>query len=167
MKRKGLYFLIALALGGAGAVHAQDNTASSTSTSTSSSGPSQYDDRWYIAPTVGGYYNDTDRNTNSRQFYYGLGFGRYFSPNWSLDFFFDRTKRTVDSNLGGGSWFNNNYGLAARYYFLDWNDWRPYGLGAVIGSDHHNRFDNGWDPRGSWLSLRVGRQVPAEQERLR
>jgi OOP family OmpA-OmpF porin len=27
MKRKGLYFLIALALGGVGAVHAQDNTA--------------------------------------------------------------------------------------------------------------------------------------------
>ncbi|RDI98086.1 OmpA family protein [Dyella solisilvae] len=149
MKRKGLYILIALALGGAGAVHAQDNTSSSTSTSTdtstSSTGVSQYDGRWYIAPTVGGYYNDTKRNTNSRQFYYGLGVGRYFSPNWSLDFFFDRTKRTVDSNLGGGSWSNNTYGLAARYYFLDWNAWRPYLLGAVLGTDHHNPFDKNWE----------------------
>ena len=65
---------LALALGGVGAVHAQDQAASST--------PS-YDGRWYIAPTVGGYYNDTDRNTNSRQVYYGLGVGRFISPNAS------------------------------------------------------------------------------------
>ncbi|WP_243039830.1 OmpA family protein [Dyella sedimenti] len=143
MKRKGLYILIALALGGAGAVHAQDNTSSSTPTSTTTT---SYDDRWYIAPTVGGYYNDTDRHTNSRQFYYGLGFGRFFSPNFSLDFFFDRTKRTIDDSAGGGRWFNNNYGVAARYYFLGWTDWRPYILGGVIGSDHHNPYDSGWDP---------------------
>ena len=35
MKRKGLYFLIALALGGVGAVHAQDNTAAAAGSSTS------------------------------------------------------------------------------------------------------------------------------------
>jgi OmpA-OmpF porin, OOP family len=143
MKRKGLYILIALALGGAGAVHAQDNTAGSAPTSTETS---SYDDRWYIAPTVGGYYNDTDRNTNSRQIYYGIGFGRYFSPNFSLDFFGDRTKRTVDTAAGGGRWANNTYGVAARYYFLDWNAWRPYLLGGVMGSQHINDFDHGFDP---------------------
>ena len=99
MKRKGLYFLIALALGGVGAVHAQDMAPADSAPSTSSS---SYDDRWYIAPTVGGYYNDTDRNTNSRQIYYGLGVGRFISPNASLDFFIDRTKRDVDSAVGGG-----------------------------------------------------------------
>jgi len=139
MKRKGLYILVALALGGAGAVHAQDNTSAPTTT------PS-FDGRWYIAPTVGGYYNDTDRNTNSRQFYYGLGVGKFFMPNLSLDLFFDRTKRDVDAKLGGGSWSNNNTGVAARYYFLDWNAWRPYLLGGVMGSFHMNPGDHGWSP---------------------
>ncbi len=53
---------------------------------------SNFDGRWYIAPTIGGYYNDTDRNTNSRQIYYGLGFGRFISPNTSIDVFVDRTQ---------------------------------------------------------------------------
>ncbi|MFC4528113.1 OmpA family protein [Dyella halodurans] len=146
MKRKGLYIFIALVLGGAGAVHAQDNTSSSTSTTTQSTPASGYDGRWYIAPTVGGYYNDTKRNTNSTQFYYGLGVGRFFGPNWSLDLFADRTKRTIDDSLGGGRWSNNNYGVTARYYFLDWNAWRPYLLGGVMGSQHITQISNGWSP---------------------
>src|SRR3546814_1852100 len=92
MKRKGLYFLIALALGGVGAVHAQDTAAPADASASSS-----YDGRWYIAPTLGGYYNDTDRNTNSRQIYYGLGVGRFISSNTSIDLFIDRTKRDRDS----------------------------------------------------------------------
>jgi OmpA-OmpF porin, OOP family len=139
MNRKGLYFLIALALGGVGAVHAQDNTAGATTT------PS-YDGRWYIAPTVGGYYNDTDRNTNSRQFYYGLGVGRFIAPNVSLDLFIDRTKRDVDNAQGGGTWANNNYGVAARFYYGDWNAWRPYALVGVMGSYHQNAVDRAWSP---------------------
>ena len=137
MNRKGLYFLIALALGGVGAVHAQDQAASST--------PS-YDGRWYIAPTVGGYYNDTDRNTNSRQVYYGLGVGRFISPNASIDLFIDRTKRDRDNATGGGNWSNNNYGVTGRWYFGDWNSFRPYILGGIMGSYHHDRGDKGWSP---------------------
>ena len=135
MKRKGLYFLIALALGGVGAVHAQDNTASD--------GAASYDGRWYIAPTVGGYYNDTDRNTKSRQVYYGLGFGRFISPNASIDIFADRTKRDRD---GGGKWSNNSLGVAARFYAGGWNSWRPYLLAGVMGSEHINSNDHGWSP---------------------
>ena len=138
MKRKGLYFLIALALGGVGAAHAQDSSSSATT--------STYDDRWYIAPTVGGYYNDTDRNTNSRQVYYGLGVGKFIAPNASIDLFIDRTKRDIDRKIGGGSWSNNNYGVTGRFYFGAWDAWRPYLLAGVMGSYHHNRFDNGWSP---------------------
>ncbi len=138
MNRKGLYFLIALALGGVGAAHAQDSSSSATT--------STYDDRWYIAPTVGGYYNDTDRNTNSRQVYYGLGVGKFIAPNASIDLFIDRTKRDIDRKIGGGSWSNNNYGVAGRFYFGAWDAWRPYLLAGVMGSYHHNRFDNGWSP---------------------
>ncbi|WP_266160319.1 OmpA family protein [Dyella silvatica] len=140
MNRKGLYFVIALALGGVGAAHAQNATST----------PS-YDGRWYIAPTVGGYYNDTDRNTNSRQFYYGLGVGRFIAPNVSIDLFIDRTKRDRDNPNGpghshSGNWANNNYGVAARYYFGAWDSYRPYLLAGVMGSYHRNANNKGWAP---------------------
>ena len=151
MKRKGLYFLIALALGGVGAVHAQDTTAAPADAS-SSAVTSSYDGRWYIAPTVGAYYNDHKRDTNSRQLYYGLGFGRFITPNRSIDAFVDRTKREMDNGplAGGGlsqnSWSNLNVGVAARFYAGDWNAWRPYGLVGLMGSHHQNMFDHGWAP---------------------
>jgi OOP family OmpA-OmpF porin len=144
MKRKGLYFLIALALGGVGAVHAQDNTANTADTAPMTT-TGDYDGRWYIAPTLGGYYNDSDRNTNSRQFYYGLGVGRFISPNASIDLFIDRTSRDRDSAVGGGKWSNNNFGVAARFYGGDWNAWRPYLLAGVMGS-YHQSADDGWSP---------------------
>jgi len=160
MKRKGLYFMIALALGGVGAVHAQDATApasttTTTTTTTDTTMVSSFDGRWYIAPTVGGYYNDTKRDTNSRQFYYGLGFGRFFTPNISVDFFVDRTKRKIDNAViyGPGnsghsqfSWVSNNVGAAVRFYAGDWNAWRPYALVGVMGSEHLSTYSHGWSP---------------------
>ncbi|HUH32194.1 MAG TPA: OmpA family protein [Rhodanobacter sp.] len=152
MKRKGLYFLIALALGGVGAVHAQDTAASATpaDTSVSDTAVSTFDGRWYIAPTVGGYYNDTDRNTNSRQIYYGLGFGKFLAPNVSVEAFVDRTKRKVDAPATGADfdnhWASNNVGVSARYFLGDWNSWRPYGMVGVMGSRHQSRTESGWSP---------------------
>lgn len=152
MKRTGLYFLIALALGGVGAVHAQDTTAAPADVATTDMATSTYDGRWYIAPTVGGYYNDTDRHTNSRQFYYGLGFGRFVAPNMSIDAFIDRTKRDRDAGpaagggLSGQSWANNTIGAVARFYAGDWNAWRPYLLAGVMGSHHQTATVSGWSP---------------------
>jgi OOP family OmpA-OmpF porin len=164
MKRKGFYFLVALALGGVGAVHAQDNSMAADSTSMTT--PS-YDGRWYIAPTVGGYYNDSDRNTNSRQFYYGLGVGRFISPNISIEAFIDRTKRDRDSAVGGGSWANNNLGVTGRYYVATWDTWRPYLLGGIMGSQHHNDVDNGWSPAaelGAGISKSVSKSSDIRME---
>jgi OOP family OmpA-OmpF porin len=152
MKRKGLYFLIALALGGVGAVHAQDTTAAPADTASTDMATSTYDGRWYIAPTIGGYYNDDARNTNSRQFYYGLGFGRFFTPNMSIDAFIDRTKRNRDAGpaAGGGrsgeGWANNSIGVVARFYAGDWNAWRPSLLAGVMGSHHQTATESGWSP---------------------
>jgi len=161
MKHKSLFLLVALALGSAGAVHAQDSTAAADSAQTTSA--AGYDDRWYIAPTVGGFYNDTKRNTNSRQFYYGIGVGRFFTPYFSLDVFFDRTKREIDSPNGGddhngGSWSSNTAGVAARLYGGGWGGWRPYLLAGVMGSDHHNPYDSAWKPAAE-LGLGVSKSV--------
>ena len=151
MKRKGLYFLIALALGGVGAAHAQDNTAAaagSTENSGAPAWPNGFDDRWYVAPTVGGYYNDSDRNTHSRQIFYGLSVGKFISPNVSVELFVDRTKRDADTSVfgQGNKWTSNNFGVSARYFFGDWSSWRPYLMGGVMGSYHHNPFDDSWAP---------------------
>ncbi|WP_126537672.1 OmpA family protein [Aerosticca soli] len=147
MKRKGMYILMAMALGGAGVVQAQDAAPASAGSSAGvAMDAASYDDRWYIAPTVGGYYNDTDRNTSSRQVYYGLAVGRYISPHASIDIFADRTKRDRDRRAGGGNWSNNSVGVAARFYAGDWNAWRPYLLAGVMGSYHNNRNDDGWSP---------------------
>jgi OOP family OmpA-OmpF porin len=151
MKHKGLYFMVALALGGVGAVHAQDNTAAASDNSASSS----FDGRWYVAPTIGGYYNDTDRNTNSRQIYYGLGVGKFISENTSLDLFFDRTSRDIDQHAG--TWSNNNLGVAVRYY-LGSTAWRPYLLAGVMGSHHKDPMDSGWDPAAE-LGLGISKSV--------
>ncbi|MGP1665055.1 MAG: OmpA family protein, partial [Rhodanobacter sp.] len=97
----------------------------------------------YIAPTIGGYYNDTDRNTNSRQVYYGLGVGRFVAPNVSIDLFMDRTKRNADS---GTHWANNTAGVAARFYAGAADAWRPYLLAGVMGSHHQNAGNKGWSP---------------------
>ena len=173
MKRKGLYFLIALALGGVGAVHAQDATAPATSTTTTTTTTdtmtSTFDGRWYIAPTIGGYYNDDKRDTNSRQFYYGLGFGRFFTPNISIDAFVDRTKRKIDNVVveGAGpgvsghsqdSWASTNVGAAARFYAGDWNAWRPYLLAGVMGSHHQSIYASGWSPAAE-LGVGVSKSV--------
>jgi OOP family OmpA-OmpF porin len=151
MKRKGLYFLIALALGGVGAVHAQDTTAPAADSAATDMATPSYDGRWYIAPTIGGYYNDTDRNTNSRQIYYGLGVGRFINENTSIDLFADRTSRKVDNGAPGGGhshnkWSNNSVGAAVRFYAGGWNAWRPYVLAGVMGSNHHAPGESGWSP---------------------
>jgi len=151
MKFKGIYFMVALALGGVGAAHAQDGAAAASGDAASSA----VDGRWYIAPTVGGYFNDSNRNTNGSQFYYGLGVGKFFTKDLSLDAFVDSTKRSVKG--GAGSWTSNNLGVAARWYFTDWS-FRPYLLGAVMGSHHNDPMDRGWAPAAE-LGLGVAKSL--------
>ncbi|MBD8900099.1 OmpA family protein, partial [Rhodanobacter sp. DHG33] len=146
MKHKGLYFMVALALGGVGAAHAQDNTAASAGSSDNTAAPAWpngFDDRWYIAPTIGGYFNDSHRHTDSDQIYYGLGVGKFISSNTSIDVFVDRTSRNIDHHAG--TWASNNVGVAARYFFGS-DSWRPYVMAGVLGSHHKNPMDSGWDP---------------------
>ncbi|MDA3914666.1 OmpA family protein [Oleiagrimonas sp.] len=149
MKHKALYLLAALSLGGVAAAHAQDATSSTGNASmmstSSSSDSKNFDGRWYIAPTIGGYYNDTARNTNSSQLYYGLGFGKFLTPNFSLDGFADYTSRNVDAPVGG-KWRNYTVGAAGRFYGGGWNAWRPYALIGLMGSHHYNRMASGWSP---------------------
>ncbi len=141
MKLKAFGALAVLALATTGVAQAQTAGSGPAKATT---GSSAYDGRWYVAPTVGGYYNDTARDTNSRQLYYGIGFGKFINDFTSVDFFVDTTSRRVD--YSGNHWKNYNIGLAARFYAGGWNDWRPYALFGAMGSLHNDPGANGWSP---------------------
>jgi OOP family OmpA-OmpF porin len=146
MKYRNLTVLIALSLGCMGVVHAQDNTTTAAGSSGSDITSTSFDDRWYVGPMVGYYHNDTKRLTNKNQIYYGLDVGKFISPNVSIDIFADRTRRTFRGYLDAGRWASNNIGVDARYFFLDWNAWRPYLVGGVMASQHINTFDRKVEP---------------------
>ncbi len=154
MKQKALCVLAALVLGSVGAVHAQDTGSTAGQPATSSS--TQYDGRWYVAPTLGGYYNDTDRNTNSRQLFYGIGFGKYINPNTSIDLFTDYTSRKIDHS--SSHWKSLAAGVAARFYAGDWNAWRPYAMVGAMGIRHTSFLDSGWSP-GLQVGLGVSKTI--------
>jgi OOP family OmpA-OmpF porin len=105
-----------------------------------------FDGRWYIAPTIGGMYNETDRNTNSRQFYGGLGVGKFISPNVSIEGFADSSVRRKDAWRGGGHWGSEAVGVSGRFFPGNFVNWRPYVMAGVLGSYHWGGGDNSWSP---------------------
>ncbi|HET6633240.1 MAG TPA: OmpA family protein [Rhodanobacteraceae bacterium] len=162
MKNKGLMLLFALALGAAGVVHAQDAQDTMYENDMAMTTETPVDMRWYIAPSVGGYYNDTDRHTNSRQLYYGLAVGRFFTPNISMDIFYDHTGRDRDNPNGrnhfAGRWNSNSYGVAMRFYAGQRGSWRPYLMVAGMGIHHASDAHHGWQP-GAQLGVGLARAV--------
>ncbi|MEM1081618.1 MAG: outer membrane beta-barrel protein, partial [Pseudomonadota bacterium] len=55
-----------------------------------------YDDRWYVGGALGASVIDEDRLANDDWPYYGLFVGRYFTPNFSVDFRIDRYEGNFD-----------------------------------------------------------------------
>lgn len=160
MKHTSMFLIVAMALGGMGVVHAQDSVSDSQGSASQDSaaegaaeGLSGFDGRWYIAPTVGAYFSDSDRNTNSRDFFGGIGFGRFISSNTSFDIFADYVKRDRDGRLvdgvrgpSPGSWSNATVGVDARYFFGQPSTWRPFVSAGVGTSYHKSGRDNGFAP---------------------
>lgn len=133
MFRKQLFAAIALGLCATGAVQAQ-----------------VVDDRFYLAPTVGYYNNDSARLSVTSSVLYGIGFGRYVAPNTALDLFVDRTRRgTRDEGvlvLGSErSTYTAVWGVSLRQFFGA-GSWQPYVMVGVGASEHRRGFENGWDP---------------------
>jgi OOP family OmpA-OmpF porin len=135
MNRKMLSAVIALTLGGVTTAHAQT-----------------FDDRWYVAPTVGIYKSDSDRLADNNSLLLGIGLGRYLSPNTSIDIFFDRVHREttglgqlvlgpVDASAAR-SWM---VGTSLRFYFGDTSGFAPYVMAGVGAIRHMNGVESGWD----------------------
>jgi OOP family OmpA-OmpF porin len=119
-----------------------------------------YDDRWYLTAGAGYNFQDHDRFTDSTP-ELQLGFGRFFSPNWSWDV-----------TLGALNPFESHtdlhwaqYGVSfdARYHFnKEGRDWAPYLIGGIGYQSHKREFDAFPDPNspqtdsGSNLAVKIG-----------
>jgi OOP family OmpA-OmpF porin len=144
MKRNTLFAVIALALGGVGAV-----------------GTAQAQDfgSWYIAPRLGAVAPDSSRTTKVSGFG-GIGVGVWVNPNFAVDFeyginnadFKDTSPRNTHQ------WESVQLDVAGRWFFGDIGaGWRPYLVGAV-GALRHKAYSGslleaqsfsgsgGWDP---------------------
>ncbi len=135
---------------------------------------SDFDDRWYISPSVGVVTFDSDRQLSNGAPYVGIGFGRFFTRNLSLDLRADRYQENLDDvPVGEKSRFRlNSYGVVGRWHFGQDERLRPYFMLATGIQEHRNFTDNGRDIFGSLglglnsrLSDRVDLRFEAEGRR--
>jgi len=109
-----------------------------------------YDDRWYLTAGVGYNFQDTDRHTGATP-ELQLGFGRFWSPNWSWDITLDGLNPLQDRVGAQGKsdlhWAQYGISFDARYHFLkEGRNWAPY-LMAGIGYQRSEREFNAFpDP---------------------
>lgn len=102
-----------------------------------------FDDRWYISGTAGYIAADSDRNIGDAPIF-GIGVGKFFSPNFSLDL--DLT--TANPSKKGNDLHWSSYGpmLTGRYHFRNEDrSWAPYlafGAGVLRHDEQHS------DPSG-------------------
>lgn len=109
-----------------------------------------FDDRWYIAPSVGLSFMDDDRDTSGNSYYQSLSFGRFFTPDFSLDLRHDRYHGNINGVPSGLDRFKlRNFGLVGRYHFADFDGVRPYLLMGAGIQQHESILDEGKDVYGA------------------
>lgn len=130
-----------------------------------------YDDRWYISGAVGFNWQDNDRLTNDTPFG-EIGFGRFLSPNWSLDFNINYQNPEFDDNQDL-RWSQYGASIDARYHFIQaGRNWWPYirmGLGLQRGEEEFETFPDPNSPgeRGdNALAANLGVGLQADYGRV-
>lgn len=124
----------------------------------------EFDDRWYVTGSLGYLKADDSRDTGDAPIF-GIGFGRFLAPNFSLDFELDRSN--FDGTNGNGDWEMTGGALVGRYHFIeDGRTWWPY-LAAGAGVQHHDEeFANGTRSRtGGNLMVKFGTGLQADYGR--
>ncbi|MEE4639835.1 MAG: outer membrane beta-barrel protein, partial [Wenzhouxiangella sp.] len=111
----------------------------------------EFDDRWYLSPSVGFARPHDDRLGDDGP-YFGLSFGKFLTREFSLDFRLDRYKTEFDQQTPGNSETIrlNSYGVVGRYH-LDVGSaaTRPYLMVAAGLQEHASFFHTGRDIYGS------------------
>jgi OOP family OmpA-OmpF porin len=114
----------------------------------STSAPADADQPWHITGQIGGVKLDDDRNTSDNDMLWGVGFGRFFGNNFSLDLEYDEFDGTYADYAAAvpgatyDSWKLSHVGLMARYHFGQ-SAVRPYLVGGLGYLRHRNILDEG------------------------
>lgn len=128
----------------------------------------EFDDRWYVSGTVGKVFSDSDRAVGD-DLGYGLGIGKFHTPNFSLDL--DLVSTSAQQKGSELNW--NNYGamLTGRYHFRSEEQvWWPYiAFGAgVLRKEEQYSDPNGGHPfkrKGNDLAAQIGVGLQADYNR--
>lgn len=99
----------------------------------------EFDDRWYVSAGTGVNFQDKDRATDDAVFG-TLGFGKFFSPNWSVDLElnYQNPNRTDNQDL---RWSQYGASVDARYHFRNADrNWWPYVKLGVGAQRHEEEF---------------------------
>ncbi len=118
---------------------------------------------WHFTVFGGKAVSDSNRPTDNGDLYYGIGIGRYLSPNFSLDLELDRSDLTVDpaaleAFLPGATfndWSLKSVNLIGRYYWKEPGQARPFFAFGIGNTDHNSIFSQNNDFN---VSLGVGVQ---------
>jgi OmpA-OmpF porin, OOP family len=117
-----------------------------------------FDDRWYLTSSAGFNMQDNDRGTRNAPFV-GLGFGKFLSPNWSLDAelnyqnpHFDDPRairnptsgQTAATILRAQNLNWSQYGVSLdvrRHFIAEGRNWNPYLLAGLGYQKSEEEFD--------------------------
>jgi OOP family OmpA-OmpF porin len=107
-----------------------------------------YDDRFYITAGAGVAFFDQDRNA-ADEVYGTLGFGKFVTPNISVDAELWHTNADLNTPGVAGSGFDSivverdwelmSLAITGRYHFIDeGRSWNPYVALGVGAQEHHD-----------------------------
>lgn len=120
-----------------------------------------YDSRWYLSGGAGIMRMDRAREARPGGFNYGVGVGRFFTPNLSLDLELDRTRAKYRRGIVGADQSDTyrlaSAGVVGRYHFTE-GPTRPYAAFGVGQQRHSHALDRGTNWFGS-LGLGVMSRV--------
>jgi OOP family OmpA-OmpF porin len=131
----------------------------------------EFDDRWYLAGSAGINFQSSQRATDP-EFTFGVGIGRFFAPEWSLDAGIYSTNASFDGNANLNF---SQYGasLDLRRHFRDAGEtWWPYvkgGVGLQRAEEEFNAFPSPNSPgqrKDNNLALDFGGGLQADYENV-
>lgn len=128
-----------------------------------------FDDRWYVSGGVGGNVQDDDRGTGDIPFV-TLGFGKFVTPNWSID----AELNYQNPQIGSSDLNFSQYGLSldARYHLLkegrNWNPFFRFGIGTQRVEEEFDNFPSPNSPgqrEDSAIAATIGAGLQADYGR--
>ena len=132
----------------------------------------EFDDRWYVSGSTGVNFQDKDRGTEDAIFG-TLGFGKFWTPNWSVDLElnYQNPERSSNPNL----WWSQ-YGVSfdvRRHFTAEGRNWNPYvvmGLGYQRAEEEFDAFPSPNSPgqrEDGNLAAKVGLGIQGGEGRVK